>query len=411
MKFPSISQRAALAPPSPIRKLVPLAESAKKRGIKVYHLNIGQPDFKIPPKIQKELEKAASLDYLPYASSLGITENILAWKKYYGKVGVSLETGEIIVTTGGSEALLLSMAAVSDPGDEILTFEPFYANYLGFANLLSAKIVPVPLNPSSGYHLPERKIIEGKISKRMKAILVTNPNNPTGTVFSKKELLLILEIAGKYNLFIIADETYRGICFDGKRCYSFLEICKKADRQRIITTDSVSKRLNICGARIGAIICKNRGILAALNAFCQARLSSPTIEQLIVSSAIYDLSYVKYLSLEYKKRRDAFIKTLEFELAIKIHSPEGAFYTMVKLPISDTDHFAAWMLSSFSYQKQTVMVAPGSGFYATDGMGKDEIRVAYVLNEKEMTAAAKILARGVREYREIKNKISNIKNK
>lgn len=394
-----ISQRALNAPPSPIRKLVPFSEAAKKRGIKVYHLNIGQPDFKLHQKIISKLKELSSTDYLPYANSNGVNEMLLAWQKYYQQVGIKLDLNEMVVTNGGSEALLLAFAGAADPGEEIIAFEPFYANYLGFADLLGIKIIPLQLNPNNGYHLPSISQIEKKINKKTKAIVLNNPNNPTGTVFTKEEILSLIKLANKYQLFIITDETYRGLSFDGKKTWSFLELTKKEEKEMIILTDSLSKRLNVCGARIGLLVSTNKPLLAGIVAFCQARLAAPTFEQNLLYPMLADsIDYVKYLASEYKKRRDAFLTTFEKELNLKIHQPEGAFYAFIKLPMADTDDFAKWMLTDFSENGETVMVAPGSGFYATSGLGKNEIRVAYVLNEKELKKAAVLLAKGIKKY-------------
>lgn len=395
-----ISQRALSVSASPIRKLVPYADAAKKRGIKVYHLNIGDPDFSTPQPILNELGKvASSLKTISYASSQGVLEHLEAWVKYYKDCQISLTIDDINVTNGGSEALTFAIAAVTDPKDEILVFEPYYANYSGFAHMLSAKVVPVPLDNKNGYHLPDKKLIEAKITKRARALLFTNPNNPTGTVFTKNEIQTIIDLAVKFNLFIIADETYRGLCFDGKKSYSMLHLAKGREAERIIICDSLSKRLNICGARLGAIISKNKEVMSAVLRFSQARLSSSLIEQKIATPMLNDcLSYISDLSRQYENRRDVFLGALQKELKVRIPYPEGAFYTMVKLPIKDTDDFAKWLLTDFSDKNETVMVAPGAGFYASKGKGKNEIRVAFVINEKDLKRSAELLALAVKKY-------------
>ncbi len=401
-KMPEISKRGEQSPFSPIRKLVDFADEAKAKGVKVYHLNIGQPDFKVPPKIREEIKKISSVDYLPYANSQGEKELLLAWQKYLQDIDIQVETKDIAITTGGSEALIMTMAAICDPGDEIIVFEPYYANYFGFANLVSVEVVPVELDSKNGYHLPSEEIIRSKISSRTRAIFITNPNNPTGTVFTKSEIELIIKIAKENNLFVVSDEAYLGITFDHTTSYSILHIIPETDIKRAIVVDSLSKRLNVCGARIGAIVSKNEEVMSVVNRQAQARLSTSTIEQRIVAPQLKDcLSYIEEIAERYQNRRDAFIGPLEKELNIKIHRPEGAFYTMVELPVKDADEFAKWLLTDFRENGETVMVAPGSGFYATPGRGKNEIRVAYVLKEEDLEKAAILLAKGAKAYQKI----------
>jgi len=402
MKKISISNRAKSAPDSPIRKLVPFAKQAEKNGIKVHYLNIGQPDLKIPPLVKSDLKKCVKFDFLPYANSQGIPSLLNAWQKYLKSIDINISENELLITSGASEALILTLAAICDPSDEILAFEPFYANYLGFSNLISAKIIPVTLSSSNNYHLPKISEISKKITSKTKAIFFTNPNNPTGTVYTKKELQNILEIAKKHNLFIISDETYFGLNFDKTKSLSLLHVASKADQDKIIIIDSLSKRLNICGARIGVIISKNTEFMTAINRFAQARLSVATIDQKIVANAlIQSKTYTKKVAKIYQKRRDIMIKTLEKELSIKINIPEGAFYAMISLPIKNSDHFAKWLLTDFSYKNQTVMVAPGSGFYASKNMGNNEIRIAYVLDKKELKNAIEILSIAIKKYQEL----------
>jgi aspartate aminotransferase len=400
--MPKISKRGELAPFSPIRKLTPSADKAKAEGVKIYHLNIGQPDFTVPKPMSKPLRQIGKTDYIPYAHSQGDRELILAWQKYLSEVNIAVKPENILITTGGSEALILIACALCDPGDEILVFEPFYANYNGFANLASAKVVPVKLDPKNGYHLPDDKKIEQKISKKTKVILFTNPNNPTGTVFSKKEISRLLKIAKKHDIFLVCDQAYHGISFDGIKTLSAYELAAKLERNQVVIVDSLSKRLNVCGARIGAIISTNSEVMSAVNRFAQERLSVSTLDQEIVIPALNDCrDYVEMITAEYQKRRDAFIGTLERELGISIHYPEGAFYTMVQLPIKNAEKFAQWLLEKFRYKNQTVMVAPGPGFYGSKNSGQNEVRVAYVLNETKLIKAAKILARAVTEYKKI----------
>lgn len=397
-----ISNRALNAPASPIRKLGVYAEEAKQKGIKVYHLNIGQPDLKAPVEICSSLNKCSKIDYLPYEQSQGTKELLAAWCDYLKFEDIDVETKNILITSGGSEGLVMASAIVCNPGEEILAFEPFYANYLGFASLVSAKITPVVLDEKNNYHLPDEKKIVSKITSKTRAILLNNPNNPTGTVFTRDELKLILKIAKKHNLFIISDEAYSGICFDSNKSQSIFTLASKEDKERIIIIDSLSKKFNVCGARIGAVISTNKSVLYALNCFAQQRLSVSTLDQKIVFSALGKAKkYISEISKEYEIRRDVFITELEKGLNAKIHYPEGAFYTMIKLPVKDADQFAKWLLTDFNVNGETVMVAPGSGFYATPGKGKDEIRVAFVLNKEDLKKAAKILIKGIEKYLEI----------
>lgn len=387
-----------MAPPSPIRKLVPLAEEAKMRGTKVYHLNIGQPDFLAPRDVAQKIFSCRE-KYLPYENSQGSSELIKSFQYYYKKINIPFNYEELLITSGASEALIFILAAICDPGDEVIVFEPFYANYLSFANLLNIKIVPVPLDPKNDYHLPKDKDIKSKITKNTKAIIVNNPNNPTGTVLTKKELSKICDFAQVNNLFLISDEAYYGISFGKNKCLSVFHIADKKIHQNIILVDSLSKKLNVCGARIGIIASKNMDIMKAINRFAQARLSVSTLDQSYIANAVKNMSnYVGKIAYEYQKRRDVFVENFQKESDLKIHQPEGAFYALIKLPIKDSDNFAEWLLTDFNYLGETVMVAPGSGFYATENSGKDEIRIAFVLKEQDLKRAAKILAMAVKIY-------------
>jgi len=398
--IPQISKRAINAPASPVRKLVPLAEKTKQKGIKIYHINIGDPDFETPQKIQEDLKSFAKTQKrIPYTSSKGLKETILAWKKYYFDIGISLSEDDIIITAGGGEGLIITFAIVLDPGDEFIVFEPFYANYASFGNIVSGKMIPVELDKKNGYHLPKDETIISKITKKTKAICLINPNNPTGTVFSPSEVKRLISIAVKYNLFLISDETYMGMVFDKKECKSVLHLAKEKEKQNIIIVDSVSKKLNMCGARVGAIISKNKNVIDAAFRFAQGRLSVAYIEQVIVCKALSDcLPYISWLTKQYQKRRNSFIATLQERLKVVIPKPEGAFYAMVKLPVDDTEKFAKWLLTDFSNNNETVMVAPGGGFYENPLKGKQEIRVAYVLNEKDLSRAAELLAMAIKKY-------------
>lgn len=397
-----ISQRGQFAPASPIRKLVPLSNATKSRGIKIYHLNIGDPDFQLPDKIQQTFQSLAkSLTRLPYPAFRGQKSILESWKTYYKALGIShdLVDEDIIVTAGASDAMTLIAATIFDPGDECLVFEPFYAPYQIYASFLSYQYVPVSLDPKNGYHLPDTREIIKRITPKTKAIFFTNPNNPTGTVFSRSEMETILAIAREYNLFVVSDETYRGMVFDGRESLSMFHIAKKEDLDHIIIADSLSKRLNVCGARMGVAISKNEEFNGAAFRFTQGRPYAAYIEQEIVAPMLSDsLTYIAWLSKEYQKRRDAFITTLQTELDISLSQPEGAFYVMVQLPIDDAELFVKWMLTDFQINNETVMVSPGAGFYASNGKGKNEVRIAYVLQEEDLKKAAKLLALGVKEY-------------
>ncbi len=404
MKHISISNRALSAPPSPVRKLVPFADMAKSKGLTVYHINIGDPDFPMPKEIQQTLQDVTrNLVRIPYANSKGLQSTLAGWKKYYHDVGIELSTDDILITQGGSEALILSAAITMDPGDEFIVFEPFYANYNSFGNLVSARAVPVQLDGENGYHLPSDEEIRKAITPKTKAIFFTNPNNPTGTVFTKEEVRRIVDLALSNNLFLVSDETYRGICFDSVKMVSVMDVASEKEKQQIILTDSVSKRLNACGTRIGVIISKNAEVMDAAFRFAQGRLSVGYIDQEIVAPILHDsLGYLSWLTNQYESRRNAFLTELENQLHISIHKPEGAFYTMLQLPIENAEDFAKWLLTDFSDNNETVMVAPGSGFYATPGKGMREVRVAYVLDEKKLQRAAQLLALGLKAYQKSK---------
>ncbi|MFA7253151.1 MAG: pyridoxal phosphate-dependent aminotransferase [Patescibacteria group bacterium] len=391
-----VSKRGELAPASPIRKLAAFADQAEKDGVHIYHLNIGQPDLVVPKSVEHRI-KNCSISYIPYENSHGMACFIDSWRRYYEEMNVSLMPRNILVTSGGSEAISFALAAVCDHGDEVVCFEPLYANYLGFANFLGIDLKPICLDEN--YHLPKMEIIEHSIGNQTRAILLNNPNNPTGTVFSEPEIKMILKLAKKKSLYVICDEAYLGITFDGKSSKSILQIADESELERIIVVDSVSKRLNACGLRVGILVTKNLKLMDTVDRFAQARLSAGMLDQWILADAPREISkYSKKLASEYQKRRDAFIDTFEAESGITVHRPEGAFYAFFKIPVEDTDHFAKWLLTDFRIDSKTVMVAPGAGFYASAEKGKDEIRVAYVLKKSEMKKAAKILAAALKTY-------------
>lgn len=405
IKQRELSLRVETTPTSVIRELNPLAEAAKARGITVYHVNIGDPDFPIPDEIKKSLQSFANTqEKLPYPAFRGQKGLLEAWRKYFQDIHVSIDIADedMIITAGASNALVNVIATVADPEDEIIVFEPFYAPYATHAGFVSVKLVPVALDAANGYHLLSKEAILEKITPKTKAILFTHPNNPTGTVFSKEELKLVLEVAKEHGLFVISDETYRGLVFDNRECLSMFHVASEEELDSVIVVDSVSKRLNVCGARIGAIISKNKEFIAAAFRFTQGIPLAAYIEQKIVTNLLSDsITYIDWLKNEYQKRRDTFITALNNELQMNHPMPEGAFYAMIQLPIDNCVTFAKWLLTDFQDNNETVMVSPGSGFYGTPGKGNNEVRVAYILEEKNLKRAAALLAMAVKRYNEI----------
>lgn len=397
---PKISQRAINTPSSAIRKLVPFADQAKKKGIKIFHLNIGQPDLPTPSKVLHKIQNF-KLKTLEYAPSSGLIEAVEAWRKFYLHKNISLQHEDIIVTSGGSEALLFSFLAVADVKDELIVFEPFYTSYAILASMGGIVLKAVPTKAEEGYHLPERKIIEKVISKKTKGIVLCNPNNPTGTMYTAKEVTMLAEIALKYKLFIISDETYQELVFDNKKVLPFFSF-KKLHSQLIIT-DSVSKRFNSCGARIGCVASKNRELMQAMLRFAQGRLSVATVEQLSLVPLIENhMQYVEKIKSQYQKRRNTVVAGLHKIPGVSFVVPEGAFYIMPKIPVKDSDDFATFLLNNFSDSNETVMVAPGSGFYMSKNAGKDQIRIAYVLEENKLKRAMEILKIALDKYKQQK---------
>jgi aspartate aminotransferase len=393
---PPIAHRSANAPASPIRRLIPHADAAKARGTHVYFLNIGQPDIETPPEMMDVL-KHLDLKVVPYGPSLGLTEYRQALLRYYKRaVGVDLSIDDVMVTIAGSEAITFAMAVVTDPGDEVLIPEPMYANYLGFAAMLGITVVPITCRPEDGYHLPSRAMIESKITPRTKAILYCNPGNPSGVIFDKGEVDLLADLARTKNLFLIADEVYREIVFDGE-AVSALTYPDIADR--VIMVDSISKRYSACGTRIGAFVTKNREVMAAALRYAQARLCPPTIEQLMAIRAV-DLpeSYFDAIRTEYRGRRDTVYDAMSSWPGVVCRRPGGAFYQMARLPVDDAEKFIIWLLDEFSVDGATTMMAPAEGFYATPGVGRDEVRVACVLNRQDLSRAMAIVEKGLAAY-------------
>ena len=390
-----ISERALGMTASPIRKLVPYADAAKKKGKKVYHLNIGQPDIATSPKFMEAIRKIDQ-KVVAYGNSQGDMNLIKAIQKYYDSWDIHYETKNIFITNGGSEALEMAIFSLCDPGDEILVFEPYYANYTTFAKLASAKVTAVPTSAEDGYRLPDQETVEKYINDRTRAILLTNPGNPTGVVYTGQEMDMIAAIVKKYNIALIADEVYREFVYDGT--YTSFGTYEDLE-QNLIMVDSVSKRYSACGARIGCVITKNNELCAQFMKLCQARLCAPMVEQ-IGAAALYETpaSYLEEVNKEYKKRRDTIAAGLARIPGLVSSQPRGAFYVMVKFPVDDAEKFAIWMLQEFDINGETVMIAPGNGFYATPGKGVNEARLAYVLKSEDLEKALALLAEAVKQY-------------
>ncbi|MBS1584186.1 MAG: pyridoxal phosphate-dependent aminotransferase [Bacteroidetes bacterium] len=394
--MPHISQRGAHMPPSPIRKLVPYAEAAKKRGIKVYHLNIGQPDIETPPAIIDAV-KHADIKVLEYSHSAGNESYRRKLVEYYKRNDVIVDHNQIIITTGGSEAILFAIMSCCDPGDEIIIPEPFYANYNGFSTASGVNIVPIPSHIEDGFALPPIEAFEKAVTPRTKAIMICNPNNPTGYLYSREELEVLKKICLDHDLFLFSDEAYREFCYDGRKHISALSL--EGLEKHAILLDTISKRYSACGARIGAFVTHNKEVIDAAMKFAQARLSPPSFEQILGEAAV-DLpaNYFDDVHAEYTARRDLLVKRLEAIEGITCPLPGGAFYAMAKLPVDSAEKFCQWLLEDFSHIGATVMMAPAAGFYATKGKGVDEVRLAYVLNTADINAAMDCLEMAIREY-------------
>ncbi|NML41403.1 pyridoxal phosphate-dependent aminotransferase [Chitinophaga sp. G-6-1-13] len=393
--MPTISQRGVLMPPSPIRKLVPFAEAAKKRGVKVYHLNIGQPDIETPKPVLDAV-RHSEFKVLEYSHSAGNESYRRKLVEYYGRFDVSLNHNQIIVTTGGSEAIVFAFMACLDPGDEVIVPEPFYANYNGFAVEAEVKIKTITANIETGFALPAMEAFEAAITPRTKAILICNPNNPTGYLYSKEEMEVLKQLCLKHNLFLFSDEAYREFCYAGTH-FSAMNLEGMDDN--VILMDTISKRYSACGGRIGAFVTKNQSVLDATMKFAQARLSPPSFAQIAGEAAVdLPLDYFDGIKAEYQSRRDVLVEGLNKIPGVFCPNPGGAFYAMARLPIDDSDKFCQWMLESFEYEKQTVMMSPATGFYATPGLGKQEVRLAYVLNRDDIRHAIVCLEKALEVY-------------
>jgi aspartate aminotransferase len=394
--MPKISDKGIAMPASPIRKLVPYSEEAKRKGRKVYHLNIGQPDIPTPEVALNALRNI-NLKVLEYSHSAGNESYRRKLAEYYRKIGIITDHTEMLITTGGSEAILFAFMSCVNPGEEVITPEPFYANYNGFATTAGIKIVPVTSYIKEDFALPPIEEIEKKITARTKGIIICNPNNPTGYLYSKEELLQLKSIVKKHDLFLFSDEAYREFCYDGEEHFSAMNLT--GIENNVIMLDSVSKRYSECGVRIGALITKNKEVISTALKFAQARLSPPGLGQIAGEASIETPDeYFKEVNREYTARRNYMVDALNRIPGVYCPKPKGAFYTVVKLPVDDADKFAQWLLEEFEFNNQTVMVAPASGFYSTPGSGKNEVRIAYVLKIDDLKNAMMVLAEALKVY-------------
>jgi aspartate aminotransferase len=391
----SISRRGKEIHGSPIRKLAAIAEARKKQGIHVYHLNIGQPDLPTPRPVLDAIHNIARTT-IEYAPSNGLPESLKAWEKYFGYSGISFNESEMIVTTGGSEAITLAMCAVCDADDEIVVFEPTYANYNGFAKIADVKLVPISTEIENGFHLPSEKEIESYVTNRTKAFLFCNPANPTGTIYSKEELQRIVNIALRHGLYILSDEAYREFSYE-KKALSIAEFSEVQDRAIVI--DSCSKKFNVCGVRIGILASHNKEIVSTVLKFCQARLSVATVEQLAMIPLLENPEpFTLPLVEEFRKRRDLVCQELKTIPGVISYKPEGAFYIVVSLPVKDAEHFSQWLIAEYDYEGETVLLAPAQGFYVTPGKGINEVRLAFMLKIDHLKRSLLILKQALEVY-------------
>ncbi|AWX45396.1 Aspartate transaminase [Flagellimonas maritima] len=395
--MPSISEKGTHMPASPIRKLVPYAEDAKKRGTHVIHLNIGQPDIKTP-KLALDAVRNHNIEVLAYSMTEGSETYRKKLADYYAKNDINVSSSDIIVTTGGSEALSFVMGTIMDADDEIIIPEPFYANYNGFATALGVRVVPIVSTIENNFALPPIADFEKLISPKTKAILICNPGNPTGYLYSKEEIKQLAELVKKHDIFLVADEVYREFAYDGRKHYSILQ--EPGLEQHAIIVDSVSKRYSMCGARIGCLVSKNKNVVGTALKFAQARLSPPTFAQIASEAALETpQEYFDDVIEEYVERRNILVSELQKLEGVKVAVPQGAFYCIVELPVSNSDDFAQWLLEKFEMDGKTVMVAPAAGFYATEGLGKNQIRIAYVLEREQLVTAVKLLGIALKTYK------------
>jgi len=394
--MPGISKKGLQMPASPIRKLVPYAEEAKKRGTHVIHLNIGQPDIKTP-KIALDAVRNHTIEVLAYSMTEGSEQYREKIADYYSKKNINVSAKDIIVTTGGSEALSFVMGTIMDGDDEIIIPEPFYANYNGFATASGVNVVPIASSIESNFALPPIADFEKLITPKTKAILICNPGNPTGYLYSKEEIIQLANLVKKHNLFLVADEVYREFTYEGREHYSILQ--ESGLEEHAIIVDSVSKRYSMCGARIGCLVSKNKEVIQTAMKFAQARLSPPTFAQIASEAALETpQSYFDEVIKEYVERRNILVSELQKIEGVRIAIPQGAFYCVVELPVSNSDDFAQWLLEKFEMDGNTVMVAPAAGFYATEGLGENQIRIAYVLEKEQLIKAVQILGEALKTY-------------
>jgi len=394
--MPSISDKGRAMPASPIRKLVPYSEEAKRKGRKVYHLNIGQPDIPTPD-VALNAVRNLNLKVIEYSHSAGNESYRIKLASFYKKIGINVDHTEILITTGGSEAVLFALMTCVNPGEEVIIPEPFYANYNGFAVSAGVKVIPVTSSIDNDFALPPIKEIEKKITSKTKGIIICNPNNPTGYLYSKEELFHLRDIVKKHDLFLFSDEAYREFCYDGAEHLSAMKL--EGIENNVILADSVSKRYSECGVRIGALVSKNKEIISTALKFAQARLSPPGLGQIAGEASIdTPADYFKKVNTEYTARRNFMVDALNKMPGVYCPKPKGAFYAVARLPIDDSDKFAQWLLEEFSYRNQTVMLAPASGFYSTPGLGKNEVRIAYVLKIDDLRNAMETLGEALKIY-------------
>jgi aspartate aminotransferase len=393
--MPQVSNRGHQMPASPIRRLVPYAEAAKKKGVTVYHLNIGQPDIETPHQILDAV-RHSDFKVLEYSHSAGNESYRHKLVEYYGRNGINISHTHIIVTTGGSEAILFGFMAALDPGDEVITTEPFYANYNGFAVEADVTIKPIRASIENGFALPPIEEFEKAIGPRTRAIIICNPNNPTGYLYSREDLEVLKNIVKKHNIFLFSDEAYREFCYTGTH-FSALQLADADDH--VVVVDTVSKRYSACGARLGAFVSRNKELVNTILKFAQTRLSPPSFAQILGEAAV-DLpaDYFDGTKAEYMKRRDLLVSRLNAMPGVYCPNPGGAFYAIARLPIDDSDKFCQWLLESFTHHNQTVMLAPATGFYSTKGLGKQEVRLAYVLNTNDLAKAMDCLEKALEAY-------------
>ncbi|MFH0756675.1 MAG: pyridoxal phosphate-dependent aminotransferase [Bacteroidota bacterium] len=394
--MPTISVKGKKMPASPIRRLVPYAEEAKRKGRKVFHLNIGQPDIKTP-EVAREAVRNMTDEVIAYSHSAGNESYRRKLAGFYQGIGIDVDHTEMLVTTGGSEAVSFALLSTVNPGEEVIVPEPFYANYNGFAVSAGVNVVPITSGIENGFALPPMEEFEKVITPQTRGIIICNPNNPTGYLYSQKEIETLGEIVRKYDLYLFSDEVYREFCYDGEKHFSAMNL--KGLQEHVVMLDSVSKRYSMCGARVGTLVSKNKEVIATALKFAQARLSPPSYGQVAAEAALETPpSYFREVYDEYIQRRDFMVGALNKIPGVVCPTPKGAFYTVVHLPVDDADIFAQWILSDFEYNNQTVMVAPASGFYSTPGMGKQEVRIAYVLKKEDLATAMETLAEALKVY-------------